>query len=143
MNENLIDWVRCGVVLAGVGQLILVFASAVIPRCLGWKKSLVHIPLILRQQFWAYAGYILGMHLFFGLFSVFGTDLLLDGSAQAALFCGMIMIWWMVRVGLQFLYFDRAGIPATKFNLIAEMLLVALFVFLSIVYAAALFVNLR
>ena len=135
--------IETGVVLAGVGQLILVVASAVIPRCLDWKGPLAVLPLLMRQLFWTYAGYILGMHLFFGLISVFGTSLLLDGTPQAAMLCGLMMTWWLVRIGLQFFCFDRKGIPQTRFNLLAEALLVLLFLFLTIVYAMALFINLN
>lgn len=133
--------VRMAVVLAGIGQLVLVFASAVIPRCLNWKDALAPLPKLVHQIFWTYAGYILGMHLFFGLVSTFGSELLLDGSPQAVLFCGLIMTWWLVRVGLQFFCFDRRGIPQTRFNLLAEVLLVCLFVFLTIVYGVALLIN--
>ncbi len=135
--------IETGVVLAGVGQLILVAASAVIPRCLDWKGPLAVLPLLMRQLFWTYAGYILGMHLFFGLISVFGTQLLLDDSPQAAILCGLMMTWWLVRIGLQFCCFDRKGIPQTRFNILAEVLLVLLFLFLTIVYGLALFTNLN
>ena len=138
-----ISSIETGVVLAGVGQLILVVASAVIPRCLDWKGPLAVLPLLMRQLFWTYAAYILGMHLFFGLISVFGTHLLLDGSTQAAILCGLMMTWWLVRIGLQFFCFDRKGIPQTRFNILAEVLLVSLFLFLSIIYGMALFTNLN
>lgn len=132
-----------GVLLAGIGQLILVVASAVIPRCLDWKGPLQCLPLLMRQLFWTYAGYILGMHLFFGLISVFGTELLLDHTPQATILCGLMMSWWLVRIGLQFFCFDRKGIPQTRFNILAEALLVALFLFLTIIYGLALFTNLN
>ena len=138
-----ISSIETGVALAGVGLLILVVASAVIPRCLDWKGPLAVLPLLMRQLFWTYAAYILGMHLFFGLISVFGTHLLLDGSTQAAILCGLMMTWWLVRIGLQFFCFDRKGIPQTRFNILAEVLLVSLFLFLSIIYGMALFTNLN
>lgn len=138
-----ISSIETGVALAGVGQLILVVASAVIPRCLDWKGPLAVLPLLMRQLFWTYAAYILGMHLFFGLISVFGTHLLLDGSTQAAILCGLMMTWWLVRIGLQFFCFDRKGIPQTRFNILAEVLLVSLFLFLSIIYGMGLFTNLN
>lgn len=134
--------IETGIVLAGVGQLILVVASAVIPRCLDWKGPLAALPLLMRQLFWTYAAYILGMHLFFGLISVFGTQLLLDGTPQAAILSGLMMTWWLVRTGLQFFCFDRKCIPQTRFNILAEGLLVSLFLFLTIVYAMALYTNL-
>ncbi|MBK1854561.1 hypothetical protein JO972_06300 [Verrucomicrobiaceae bacterium 5K15] len=137
-----IEILTIAVMLAGVGQLILVVASAVIPRCLDWKGPLGALPKLMRQLFWTYAGYILGMHLFFGVMSTFGSGLLLDGTPQAAILCGLMMTWWTVRIGLQFFCFDRKGIPQTRFNLLAEALLVCLFLFLAMTYAGALYFNL-
>lgn len=137
------EWISTAVVLAGAGQLVLVVASAVIPKCLDWKGPLKGLPKLMRQVFWTYAGYILVMHLFFGLLSVFGTELLLDASPQAAILCGLMMGWWLVRICLQFCCFDRKGIPQTRFNLLAEAMLVALFLFLTIVYGVALMSNLN
>ena len=136
------DTLQIAIILAGVGQLILVLASVAIPHCLEWKKPLGSLPLLLRQLFWTYAGYILGMHLFFGLVSAFGSELLMDSTAQAALLCGLMMIWWGVRIFLQFFCFDRSGIPSTRFNKMAEAMLVALFLFLALTYGAALAKNL-
>ncbi len=136
------EFINTAILFAGIGQLILVAASAVIPRCLNWKDSLVCLPKLIRQIFWTYAGYILGMHLFFGLISTFGTHLLLDGTPQAAILCMLMMLWWVVRIGLQFLCFDRKGIPQTRFNIIAEILLVILFVCLTLTYAGGLYLNL-
>lgn len=134
--------IHLAIFLAGIGQLILVLASAVIPRCLGWKKPIGTLPKLIRQLFWTYAGYILGMHLFFGLMSTFGTGLLLDGTPQAAILCALMMMWWGVRIILQFCCFDRKGIPQTRFNILAEIMLVALFLYLACVYAAGVYLNL-
>ncbi len=135
------ELLNTAVILAGVGQLILVAASAVIPRCLDWKGPLSDLPKLMRQLFWTYAGYILAMHFFFGLVSTFGSQLLLDGTPQAALLCGMMMTWWGVRIALQFFCFDRTGIPRTRFNTLAEVMLVALFLYLTLTYGAALYFN--
>ena len=136
-----IEFIQIAIILAGLGQLVLVLASAVIPRCLDWKRPLGVLPLLMRQLFWTYAGYILGMHLFFGLISTFASDLLLDGSPQAALLCGLMMVWWGVRIGLQFFCFDRGGIPSTRFNKLAEAMLVALFLYLTVTNGVALLYN--
>lgn len=136
------EYIKIAITLGGIGQLILVVASVIIPKCLNWKGPLGTLPKLLRQIFWTYAGYILAMHLFFGVISTFGTHLLLDGTPQAAILCAMMMMWWGVRIGLQFFCFDRKGIPQTRFNIIAEALLVVLFLFLAVTYAAGLYLNL-
>ena len=76
------DDVKIAIVLAGLGQLVLVVASIAIPRCLEWKKPLATLPQLLRQIFWTYAGYILGMHTFFGLLSLLAPHWLLDGTSS-------------------------------------------------------------
>jgi hypothetical protein len=49
----------------------------------------------------------------------------------------------MGRVLIQFFYFDRTDAPAGLHVRLAEIALVGLFVFLSIVYGAALLLNVR
>lgn len=142
MPTELIQWVEKGLLLAGVLQMTLFVMSFIIPRCLDWAKPLAQLPLLLRQVFWTYAGYILVMHLFFGVLSFFGTSLLLDSTPQAAILCGLMATWWLSRITLQFFCFDRKGIPHTRFNVLAEGLLIAMFLFLTIVYGTALYMNL-
>lgn len=134
--------IRIAVLLAGIFQLILVVASAAIPHCLGWKGALKVLPTLMQQIYWTYAAYILCMHLFFGLISTFGTGLLLDGTPQSAILCGLMVVWWGVRIMLQFFCFDRKGIPKSRFNSLAEVLLVALFLYLTLTYSSALYLNL-
>ncbi|MGJ8677742.1 MAG: hypothetical protein ACSHX0_09515 [Akkermansiaceae bacterium] len=140
---SIVEWLQLALTLAGVFQLILVIASSIIPHCLEWVKPLSHLPLLMRQVFWTYAGYIVTMHLFFGVLTVWGKELLIDKSPHAAILCGLMMTWWLVRIFLQFFCFDRKGIPQTRFNLLAEGLLICLFLFLTVVYAVALYFNLR
>lgn len=137
MHTVPVEWLDAALWLAGLGQLVLVAGSVAIPVCLQWKESLASLPLLMRQIFLTYAGYMLGMHLFFGVLSTFGTSLLIDGSPQAAILSGLIALWWFVRLLLQFFCFDRKGIPQTRFNRLAEALLVVLFFYLAIVYAMA------
>jgi hypothetical protein len=121
--------------LAGVAQLILVVASVFIPRCLKWGEALQTPNTLVKQLFWTYAGYILLCHLFFGLVSVFASGALLEGGVLAGFLAGLMCLWWMVRMVLQFFCFDRSWIPKTAFNGVAEVLLVCMFVFLASVYA--------
>jgi len=142
MPTELIQWVENGLLLAGLLQMLLFVMSFIIPRCLEWGKPLMHLPLLMRQVFWTYAGYILMMHLFFGVLSFFGSQLLLDGTPQAAILCGLMGMWWFTRIILQFFCFDRKGIPQTRFNILAEGLLIAMFLFLTVVYITAVYINL-
>lgn len=139
MNEYLI-W---AVQLAGIGQLVLVLGSVAIPKCLDWKGGLAGLRPLLRQMFWTYAIYISVMHVFFGIVSVFAPEELLSGGMITTSLCVLMFIWWFARILIQFFYFDKTGLPDTKFNHLAEVALVSLFVYLSLVYGWAVWENLR
>jgi len=128
--------------LAGIGQLCLVAGSVFIPKCLKWKEAIGTANKLTRQLFLTYAGYILGMHLFFGIISTFATNEMLAGGFLSTALCALLTLWWGVRIILQFCCFDRSCIPQTKFNYLAEGLLVMLFISLTTIYGMALWRNL-
>ena len=127
--------------LAGISQIILVFGSLAIPKVLNWKSELKNVQTLIRQMFWTYAAYILVINFCFGLLSVFALAELIDGSFLAKAVTGFIAVYWISRVLIQFLYFDRESFPPGVLNKIAEVLLVTLFIVLSAVYSWAFYVN--
>jgi hypothetical protein len=122
------------VVLAGVGQIALVVASAWIPRVLGWRRELDKLRPLTRTVVTTYAFYIAGTNLAFGLLSAWRADWLLDGSGLARALAGFIAVYWGARVVLQFAYYDRTDAPSGAAFRLAEAALVALFLFLTAVY---------
>jgi len=134
---------RLLIVLAGIGQLVLVAGSTFIPRALRWREETARLAPLLRQVFWTYAAYILVINASFGLVSTFGPDWLLDGSPLAAAVTGFMAAYWGGRLGVQFFYFDRSAMPRGRFYTLAEIGLVTLFASLTLVYAAACASNLR
>ena len=131
------------VFLAGVGQIVLALASLAIPRVLGFAAETAKLRPLLRQMFWTYAGYILCTNLSFGLLSAFAPGWLLDGSPLAAAVTGFIAVYWGARVVIQFTWFDRSDAPPGAHVRLAEAGLVALFVYLVLVYGLAFAANLR
>src|SRR4051794_18204208 len=127
--------------LAGGGQLILIAASLAIPRVLGWGEDTAKLRPLTRQVFWTYAVYIWCTNLAFGLVSL-RPGWLLDRSPLAGCVTGFITAYWVGRVLIQFFYFDRSDAPAGLRVRLAEVALVGLFVYLSLVYAFALLFNL-
>jgi hypothetical protein len=134
---------RTLVFLAGVGQIVLALASLAIPRVLRFREETAKLRPLLREMFWTYAGYILGMNLSFGLLSALMPASLLDGSPLAAAVTGFITVYWAARLIIQFVYFDRSDAPAGAHVRLAEAGLVTLFVYLAAVYGSALAANLR
>ena len=129
------------VFVAGIGQIGLVAASLAIPRVLRWREDTARLRPLTRQVFWTYALYIWCTNLGFGLVSLPSTWLL-DRSPLSACVTGFITAYWVGRVLIQFFYFDRSDAPRVPLIRIAEVILVALFIYLSLVYAAALLFNL-
>ncbi|SEO85744.1 hypothetical protein SAMN05192574_114107 [Mucilaginibacter gossypiicola] len=92
-------------------------------------------------MFWTYAAYILVVNLCFGLVSVFCYWELTNGSRLAMLLTAFIAVYWISRVLIQFFYFDREAFPNGLWHKLGEVVLVTLFVFLSIVYSWAAYIN--
>ena len=129
--------------IAGLAQLALAGGSLVIPKILNWRFELAKVQPLIKQMFWTYAAYILVINVSFGLISVFAFEELTNGSKLAMLIAGFIAVYWISRVLIQFFYFDRANFPSGKWNRAGEVVLVTLFVFLSVVYILAFYVNYR
>lgn len=128
--------IETAVRLAGIAQLLLGAASTAIPYVLQWREETARLRPLLRQLFWVYAGYILGLHLAFGLLSMLAPSWLLDGSGLAAAVTGFIATYWGARLILQFTVFDRSDAPTGPWFRVAEAALVLLFVALTAIYAA-------
>jgi membrane associated rhomboid family serine protease len=129
------------VFIAGLGQIALVFGSMAVPKVLGWEAALSSVHPLIRQMFWTYSAYIFTINLCFGLISALDYGDITNGTHLAGLLTGFIAVYWISRVLIQFFYFDRANFPIGKWHKLAEVALVSLFVFLSIVYSTACYYN--
>lgn len=127
---------------SGLAQLALALSSLAIPSVLNWKFELSKVQPLIRQLFWTYAAYILVINMCFGLLSYFAAEKLLDGSFLATVLSGFIAVYWISRVLIQFLYFDRASFPKGKIYQLAEAVLVLLFLILSVFYSWVTYFNL-
>ena len=127
--------------IAGIFHIALVIGSTFIPVLLNWNQELEKVSVLIKQIFWTYAGYILGTNLCFGLLSVFHTEVLTNGSPLAGYVCLFIALYWMVRIAVQFFYFDRPSAPKGFIYDLGEISLVALFIFFTLVYGYAVYFN--
>lgn len=132
--ESLIFW-------CGIGHVVLCLASLYIPKALNWQTHLSILPPLLKQMFWTYAGYILVVNFCFGVISIFGFDEMLNGSFLAKAISLFIGTYWLTRVLIQFLYFDRSQTPSGLIFSLAEIALVGLFIIFTLGYLAAFLIN--
>ncbi len=68
------------------------------------------------------------------------ADLVAGGPLSLAL-SAFIGIYWGARVGIQFAYFDHSDVPTGFIFVVAEWLLVGLFIILTIVYGYVAWMN--
>lgn len=95
------DMLPQAIFLAGIGQLGVLVASALVPLRLNWKSDLAALPRLHRQLFWVYGGYIVLAIVALGLVSIFNSGELAAGSLLARCVCGYIAIFWGIRLSLQ------------------------------------------
>lgn len=129
-------WVRMLVMLAGAGQLALAAASLTIPRVLRWRDETAKLRPLTGQVFWTYAVYIWGTNVSLGLLSLLAPSWLLVPEPLARAVTGYITLYWGGRLVVQFTYFDRASRPPGVVFKLAEVGMVVLFAYLTVLYGA-------
>ncbi len=87
--------------LAGIGQLSVLVASALVPDQLDWKNRFAALPRLLRQMYWTYGGYVGLAIIFNGTVCLAAPDELAGGGRLARIVCGYIAVFWGVRLILQ------------------------------------------
>jgi hypothetical protein len=122
------------VVVAGLGQLALAVGSLAIPRVLGWREELARVRPLTRQVFWTYAAYIWCTNLAFGLLTALAPESLWEGRLLTVAVTAFIALYWGARVAVQFLYFDRTGLPSGRWGRLGEAALIGLFLYLTGIY---------
>jgi hypothetical protein len=87
--------------VAGVGQLLVLIASAQVPFRLNWREIFQHLPKLHRQMYWVYGGYVVLAIIGQGLVSVLCVEELASGSDLARGVCGYMAVFWGIRLSLQ------------------------------------------
>lgn len=98
MNEDVLA--RC-IFAAGIGQLSVLVASALVPIRLDWRKEFAPLSPLHRQMYWVYGGYVVLAIVALGLIAIFNARELASGSLLARCVCGYAAVFWGVRVCLQ------------------------------------------
>ena len=94
--------------IAGAIQAGIVFVNFLLPRMLRVREGLVLTPAFLKQVFYVHWLYIV---IVVGLFSAlcFGFASELSGASPLGRFLSaFIAAFWLLRIGLQWLYYDSA-----------------------------------
>ena len=121
---------------AGIGQISVLIASAVVAFQLNFRTEFERLPLLHRQLCWVYAGYTVLAILSLGLITLTNAVELASGGPLARCFCGYAFVFWGVRLLLQ-------GVLAAKEHLtrwwlrLGYYLLTVLFLYFTTVFGWA------
>lgn len=86
---------------AGIGQLGILVASALVPFQLDWKNELSSLPRLHRQLYFIYGGYVVLGIITLGVTSLLYSAELASGVGLARPFCIYAALFWGVRLSLQ------------------------------------------
>ena len=109
---------------------------------LGWREKLAHLTPLMRELWWTYALYIWGSHVFFAVLALGFGDWLMGGTGPAIAMCTFILLWWTIRLWLQFFGFDLSEVQGGLAHRIAKHLLTLLFIGLVALFGTLLCWNL-
>jgi hypothetical protein len=122
--------------IAGIGQLSVLVASALVPLRLQWRHHFQVLPRLLRQMYWVYGGYVVLSIVAFGLICLLNSTELASGGRLARSVCAYFAVFWGIRLSLQAVLDVREHL--TVWWLIAgEILLTVLFLYFTVVFAIA------
>ena len=121
---------------AGIGQLSVLVASALVPIRLRWREAFQCLPRLHRQMYWVYGGYVVLSIIAFGVISLTNAHELASGSRLARSVCGYMAVFWGIRLSLQ-------AVLDVKEHLVAwwlvagEYVLTLLFLYFTAVFTTA------
>lgn len=121
---------------AGIAQLGILIASAIVPFRLNWRDELRSLSRLHRQMYWVYGGYVVLSIVAFAALSIFNARELASGSGLARGFCAYVAVFWGIRVGLQAVLDVKTHLTAWWLKA-GYFLLTVMFTGFTIVYAWA------
>lgn len=130
------ELLETGLWIGGGSLTALSIASFWIPKALGWREKLAGLTPLMRELWWTYSIYVWSSHVFFAVLALGFGDWLMSRTAPAAAMCTFILLWWSVRLWLQFFGFDLREIEDSPANRIAKHLLTLLFIGLVVLFGS-------
>ncbi|HTL27926.1 MAG TPA: hypothetical protein VL282_01845 [Tepidisphaeraceae bacterium] len=92
--------------LAGIAQLGILIASALVPQVLNWRGELRKLSPMTRHLVWTHGVFIVLTIIAFAMLSLINATNLATGDLLARSVCAFIAIFWGARLVLQFALFD-------------------------------------
>jgi len=108
---NILLW---GLRFAGVGQIFIAIIYIWMRGIVGWDADMAKLRQHNRAIANTYSRYIQTFNTVFGLICLFQTRALLDRTVMAADLTLIMGVYWLVRLILQFTYYDMTEITRQK-----------------------------
>ena len=134
MPRTVEEWMSLALWLAGAGHFGVLIASFQVPYRLRWKEDLAKLTPFNRKLMWVYGGFTVYTILSFGVLTLFLHDEMLRGERAGLALSAFIGIYWLLRVVVDFTYFEHADWPKGRAFVAGHVLLTMLFVFLVVTY---------
>lgn len=128
------ELLQIGLWVGGGSLVALSIASFWIPKALGWREKLAGLTPLMRELWWTYSIYVWSSHVFFAVLTLGFGDWLLGQTGSATAMSTFMLLWWSVRLWLQFFGFDLSEVEVTTANRVAKHLLTLLFVGLVVLF---------
>ena len=125
------------ILIGGLLHFGILIASALTPGVLEWRRHLATLPLLLRQLFWVYGGFIVLIIISFGTISLTNAAALASGEQLGRSVCGIIAMFWFARLLVQWLVFDATPFLTTRLLKAGYQLLTLGFISLTVIYGCA------
>jgi hypothetical protein len=130
------ELLELGLWLGGGSLVALSLASFWIPRALGWREKLAGLTPLMRELWWTYSIYVWSSHVFFAVLALGFGDWLMSRTGAATAMSTFMLLWWSVRLWLQFFGFDLSEVEGSTANRVAKHLLTLLFIGLVVLFGS-------
>jgi len=121
--------------IGGLLHFSLLLAGAAAARVLDWPRSLAGLSALNRQLILVHGAFIVLVIVAFGTASVLLPRELTDGTLLARSACGFVALFWGVRLGVQWFYFEAKAHLTSGWRKLGYAALTAVFTYLTVVYA--------
>lgn len=123
--------------IGGLLQLGVLIASALVPRELNWRAQLRPLDPLLRQLIWVHGAFIVLVIAGFGTLCLVEAPELAAGSGLARAVSGLIAVFWLARLAIQFFVFDARPHLTNRLFAMGYHALTVVFAYLAIAFTLA------
>jgi alginate O-acetyltransferase complex protein AlgI len=119
---------------AGLGHFLVLVAGIQVPYQLGWRDDLAKLRPFNRKIMWNYGFFIFSLIIAFGVETLLFRDAMVAGVPAALGFAWLIAGFWLLRLLVDYFYFEHSDWPEGPTFVVGHALLNSLFTFLVFAY---------